>query len=269
METVADHEIEPEIAAPPPRTAGLHPSVNLLMLAACLLFALFLYGGGRALWEAVKLGWVAVAGRTVTAHVQDVRTEPASVKGQPPRQTALQYAFTSPTDGSVQSRWMRLGGGDEASAGPMRSPSGATPVPVVHVGDALPVRCAAWPGGGLSYPWTKEAPGRIVFLTLSGGAIIVISVLLWRKLGYWRRQRLRLLRHGIATAGTILHKEARAEDAPRYFIRYGYASGDGPHEREEQVSQEQWKTLEVGQPVTVLYDPDHAEEAGLYTLVRR
>jgi len=140
---------------------------------------------------------------------------------------------------------------------------------VIKIGDALPVRCAAWLGRPLSSPWTPEASGRIAFLMLSGGLIIGISVFLLRRLLGWRRHRLHLLRAGIATVGTIIDKEARAEDTPRYFVRYGYAAGSVPIEREEQLSMEQWKEFEIGQPVTVLYDPEKTEDAGLYALLGR
>ena len=74
----------------------------------------------------------------------------------------------------------------------------------------------------------------------------------------------------MATVGTITHKRTEADDIVRYYLRYGYApsAGEG-REREEQVSVEQWKEFEVGQPVTVLYDPDLPEQAGLYALIGR
>lgn len=268
METVAEHPIEREVAAPPPRTARLPLGLNLLILAAGLMFALFIGGGGYALLESAKLGWVSVAGRTVPAHVEEIRTAPPGVKGQPARQTALRYVFTSPFDGSSQSRWLRLDRSDDLQTGmPPAGRSVQPATPIVKIGDALPVRGASWLGRPLFYPWTLAASGRIAFLTLSGGLIIGISVFLLRRLLQWRRHRLHLLRAGIATVGTVIDKEARAEDTPRYYVRYGYAAGDAPREREEQVSMEQWREFEIGQPVTVLYDPEHTEDAGLYALL--
>ncbi len=271
METVSEHPIEREVAAPPPRAARLPLGVNFLILAAGLMFALFIGGGGYALLEAAKLGWVSAAGRTVTARVAEIRTEASEVKGQPARQTALRYVFTSPFDRSTQSRWLRLDRADNSQTGmPMSQGRGKpAPPPFVHVGDPIPVRGAAWLGRPLFYPWTAEAAGRIVFLMLSGALIVGISLFLLRRLLTWRRHRLHLLRAGIATVGTIVDKEARSEDTPRYFVRYGYEAASAPQEREEQVSMEQWKEFEIGQPVTVLYDPDRTEDAGLYTLVRR
>lgn len=277
METVIEHVIEPKVAGPPPRRIRLPLSTNLLLLAAVLLFALFIYGGSRAFLEAWKIAWLAMTGRTVAARVQNVLTEPSPLKNQPARQAGLRYTYTLPfgPDRTPQTGIARL---EAPEAGdPQRQPenlpgarqdSAAPPaVPTFHVGDTLPLRCAVWLGQPLVYPWQSPPTGKVIFLMLCGGLVIGISALLLRRILHWRQHRLRLLQQGIATTGTIVHKDARAEDAPRYFIRYGYAAGTELHEREEQVSIEQWKSLEVGQPVTVLYDPERREDASLYVLV--
>ena len=91
-----------------------------------------------------------------------------------------------------------------------------------------------------------------------------------RTLARWRRLRVRLLQHGTAATGTIIHKQVEVGDVPRYFLRYGYATVSAAEklEHEEQVSPEQWKRFEIGQPVTVLYDPDQPVRAGLYALMK-
>ncbi len=273
METVIEHPLEREIAAPPPRSVRLPFGLNFLLLAAGLMFALFIGGGGYALLEATKLSWVSAMGRSVTAHIAQISTEPSAVKGQPPLQTALRYVFTSPFDQSLQSHWIRLDRPDDSQSGLMpmaqgRSRPAAGPPPA-QIGDPIPVRGAGWLGRTVFYPWAPQASGRIAFLLLTGVLIIGISLFLLRRLLDWRAHRLRLLRLGIATVGTIIDKEARAEDTPRYYVRYGYAAGDEPREREEQMSMEQWKEFAIGQPVTVLYDPEKAEDAGLYALLGR
>lgn len=272
METVTEHPIERELAAPPPRAARLSLGLNLLLLAAGLMFALFIGGGGYALLEATKLSWVSATGRTVTAHIAEITTEPASAKGQPALQTALRYEFTSPFDQSPQSHWIRLDRPDDSQTGLMPMAQGrskpAAPPPA-QIGDPIPVRGAVWLGQILYYPWAPQATGRIVFLLLTGVLIIGISLFLLRRLLDWRAHRLHLLRMGIATVGTVIDKEARAEDTPRYYVRFGYAAGDEPREREEQMSMEQWKEFTIGQSVTVLYDPADNENAGLYALLGR
>ena len=103
---------------------------------------------------------------------------------------------------------------------------------------------------------------------LSGGLVLAVSLLLLRRLLRWTGSRLHLLRCGAATIGTITHKRSESEDMVRYFLRYGY--GGGPEGgREEQVSADQWREFQVGQPVTVLYDPDNPAQAGLYALISR
>ena len=54
----------------------------------------------------------------------------------------------------------------------------------------------------------------------------------------------------------------------RYYLRYGYAAGSAlGQDREEQVSADHWREFQVGQPVTVLYDPNNPGHAGLYALI--
>ncbi len=274
METLLEHVIEPDVAAAPPRRTSLPGGTNLLLLAAILLFALFIYGGLRALEEAAKLAWMGVAGRTVSAQVSQVQTDSNPPKGQAPRQTGIQYAYVFPF-GDVRARSTGVArletGPADGSGDPVAGPApikARLAAPTFHVGDQFPLRCAVWLGRPLVFPWQAPPTGKMVFLFLCSGLVISISVLLMRRLLRWRTHRLRLLQHGVATVGTILHKQARAEDAVRYFVRYGYAAGAMPREHEEQVSQDQWGRLEVGQPVTVLYDPDATGNAGLYALIR-
>ncbi len=133
----------------------------------------------------------------------------------------------------------------------------------------MPIRYAPWFGGVASQPWQPDPRGRVLTLILSGSLVMLVSLLLLRRLLRWMGERLHLLRLGTATVGTITHKRTEAEDMVRYFLRYGYASGEAEgQEHEEQVSMDQWKLFQVGQPVTVLYDPDQPERVGLYALIR-
>jgi hypothetical protein len=278
MEIVIDHQIEPVVAAPPPRAAQLPASTNILLLAATLLFGLFIYGGSRALVEAWKLAWLGVMGHPIAAQVTQVLTATSQVKGAPDQQIGLRYSYTLPfgPDRTLQTGVAHLMTPDVNDTTRPQEPlprSGQKTVlpniPVFHIGDRLPLRGAEWLGRPLVYPWQAAPTGKVVFLLLCGGLVIGISVLLLRRIVRWRGHRLRLLRYGVATTGTIVHKEARAEDAPRYYLRYGYAVETEPREHEEQVSIEQWKRLDIGQPVTVLYDPECPDDAGLYLLIGR
>jgi hypothetical protein len=276
METVIDHQIEPAVAAAPPRTAHLSPSTNLLLLAAMLLFGLFIYGGSRALFEAWKLAWLGMTGQTIMARVTQVVTIPANVKAAPDQQIGLRYSYTLPfgSDRNLKSGYAHLMTPDVGDTTRPQEPlprgsrtTNLSNAPVFHVDDRLPLRGTEWLGRPLVYPWQAAPTGKIVFLLLCGGLVIGISVLLLRQLARWRGHRLGLLRYGIATTGTVVHKEARAEDSPRYYLRYGYAVGTEPHEHEEQVSVEQWKRIDIGEPVTVLYHPERPGDAGLYLLI--
>lgn len=280
METLIEHALEPEVAQPPPRRAHLSFGSNLLLCASALLFAVFLSGGAWALMESARLGWLAAAGRTLPARVVSIGTVPSEFKGVAVQQISLRYQYRLP-DGShppIQTGTVRLAAPHPLDSTPL---SGIGPLPTgqpvpqtFQIGDILPLRYAAWRGKPIIMLWPPHASAKIGFLLACGSMVAVVSVLLMRRLLFWRWHRLHLLRLGEATVGTIIHKHAQAEDAPRYYVRYGYASA-GEHtgpvmcENEEQVTAEQWRRLEVGQPVTVLYDPARPGTAGLYSLLRR
>ncbi len=279
METLSEHRVEPEIAMPAPRRTRLPLRLTLLLVVAILLLGVFVLGSGRALWEAARLSWLAAAGHTATGHIIRVETEPSEVKGQPPRPVAIRYEANLPgPQGSVHREgWIGLGAPPTSATG-VGPPTGLTmgrpaakplpPPPAPRLGQTLPIRYVSWFGGIASQPWIPDPRGRVLTLILSGSLVMLVSLLLLRRLLRWMKERLHLLRLGTATVGTITHKRTEAEDMVRYYLRYGYSSSlaEG-REHEEQVSMDQWKLFHVGQPVTVLYDPDQPERVGLYALI--
>jgi hypothetical protein len=277
METLTEHPIEPAVSGPPPRRLSLPPGLTALMTIALLLFVVFFGGGARALWEAGKLGWVAVSGRSVPARITAIDTLPGATSGQPVVQTGLHYAYSTASHPSVGAGTgvLRLSepappeNTPLAAVGPL--PASASAAPAFHVGDTLMLRRAQWFGQTVLLPWPSNPGGKIAFLAFCGGLIVAVSITLIRRLLGWTVRRVRLLGHGIATVGTITHKHSQAEDAAHYFVSYGYGDAQTPpvpYEHEEQVTADQWKRLEVGQPVTVLYDPAQPSVASLYTLLR-
>ncbi len=273
MEALIEHTLEPEVAGPAPRRTRLPLQLTALLVVAVLLLGVFVVGSGRALWEAARLSWLAAAGRTVTGHIVRVETEPSDIKGQPPHPVAVRYAsdLAGPWGTVHREGWIGLGTPAVPNNGPAPGrPIAAPPAPVVglRVGQPLPIRYVAWFGTVTSQPWLPDPRGRVVTLILSGSLVMLVSLLLLRRLLRWTEDRLHLLRLGTATVGTITHKRTEAEDMVRYFLRYGYSSGKAEgREHEEQVSMDQWKLFHVGQPVTVLYDPEEPERVGLYALI--
>lgn len=268
METLSEHMIEPALTAPPPRKRLLPPRLALLMTLALLMIGLFGLGGVRAVWEAGKLGWLAGAGRTVPGTVTRIETQPGPDKSAPPVPLGLWYTVTlSGSHGPFQRMgWISLAGEPVLPGGPARAlPS---PVPAVQLGQTLPVRSAPWFGSVLSQPWSAAPGNRIATLLFIGVLVLLVTARLGRRLLHWLRGYLHLLQHGLATVGTITDKRTEAEDAVRYFLTYGYSAGGAGQQREEQVGAEQWKLFQVGQPVTVLFDPAQPAHAGLYVLMR-
>ena len=258
METLLEHKIETEVAGKAPRRAHLAVRLTLLLAVAYLLLGLFIIGSGRALWEAGKLGWISITGRTISGRIAEVREESSLEKTGPKHQTAFRYTVMVPESNagsSVRSGWIGLGRKETR---------------VYSAGEPVPYRIASWFGGVAGSPWSPVPTGRLVSLLLCGGLVLLVSALLLRRISHWVREHLHLLRSGQAAVGTIIHKRTEAEDMLRYFLSYGYApTREQGLEREEQVSAEQWREFEVGQPVTVLYDPERPERASLYALLRR
>ena len=235
---------------------------------AGLLLGMFALGSGRALWEAAKLSGLDLFGQTVAGRIVAVKTAPR-VKGQALRQASFRYEAAIPTPHGTQTLrgWVVLGAPD-LPAGIDNTPAALPPAPQFRLGQSFPLRCASFFGVTVRQPWGPHPGSRILALWLAGGLVLSVSLLLLRRLGRWAGSRLHLLRFGTATVGTITHTRTETEDMARYFLRFGYAGGAAQvHDREEQVSADQWRAFQIGQPVTVLFDPEHPEQAGLYALI--
>lgn len=266
MEAIIEHTLEPELTKPAPRRLHLPVRALLLLGVAGLLLGLFVLGSGRALWEAVKLSWLAGTGHSISGQVAEIRTAPAGPKDQTLGQTALRYTVSVPgPHGPVfKSGWIALSE-PPALPNPENRPAPA-PLLVFHLGEPVPLRAAVFGSAVLCQPWGPGAGSRILTLFLTGGLVLAVSLYLLRRLLRWTGSRLYLLRFGTASIGTITHKRSEAEDMVRYFLRYGYPGGPSSG-REEQVSAEQWREFHVGQPVTVLHDPKNPTRASLYALI--
>lgn len=266
MEAVIEHALEPELIGTIPRRLHLPPSAFGLLIVAALLLGLFVFGSGRALWEGIKLSWLARSGQTLSGTITEIRTE-AMPKGQASRQSAVRYAVDLPRPQGLLHRtgWIVLSD-PPALPGAQMIPVKPQAAPIFHLGQTIPLRQAELLGVTVCQPWGSNPGSRILTLFLAGGLVMTVSLLLLRRLLQWSSHRLHLLRRGAATVGTITHKRSESEDTVRYFLRYGYA-GSPAQGHEEQVSAEQWHRFHVGQPVTVLYDPASPGRAGLYALI--
>ncbi len=266
MEALIEHTLEPALAGPTPRRLHLPLRARLLLIVAGLLLGLFAAGSARALWEGVKLSWLAEAGRSLSGKIVEIRTEPSAPKGRQPRQTAIRYsaALPRPHGSQLETGWIVLSEPPASLSGENRP--APPPAVLFQIGQPFPLRFASFGSAVLCQPWGPNPGSRIWTLFLSGGLVLAVSLLLLRRLLRWTGSRLYLLRFGSATVGTITHKRSESEDRVRYFLRYGYPGGPDSG-REEQVSADQWREFQVGQPVTVLFDPAAPEKAGLYALI--
>lgn len=280
MEKVLEHQIERELLAGPPRPVRATVSTGLLLATAGLLFVIFVYGGGKALLESAKVAWLSATGHKANATITTLIYSDGRRGGsglEPASHIAgVVYAFRDEIGA------LRIGSAATMvpqtppapseyanSLGDRPSPPVADPPrPPVAPGQLLPVRYTKWGEQMMSGPAGSPPTGSVLFLAFAGFLVLGVSALLFIRMlrGTW--QQVRLLRHGHATVGTIVHKTAQNEDSLRYCLRYGYADNAGKlHECEDICTMEQYRRFDIGQPVTVLYSSQDPTRAALYDLI--
>jgi hypothetical protein len=273
VEAVIAHQIESEVAGPPPRRNAHLPwgTQALLALAGALAVLLFL-GGARALEEAGRLAWVGLWGRPATARVVSFEMSPKSID-HPSQPLGFQYAYHDPFTGRLVQAHAILEQEPDPSGDPALGtgvPEKPAPLPRLFVGQQVALRVAGGPAHEIVDFWSPAPWGKGVFLALCGLVVMGVGVRLTWALVHWRHVRVHLLQSGQAVIGTVIHKRTDVQDAPHYYLRYGYITAGAGEicEHEERVSQEQWQRFEIGEPVTVLYDPGQPAKCGLYALMK-
>jgi hypothetical protein len=280
MEKVLEHEIERELAAGPPRPIRATPSTTLLLATAAALFVVFVYGGSKALIESAKVAWLATRGQKATATITTLIYSDGR-RGAPSAEPANQVVGMAYTFRDEHGA-LRFGLAAQLPSPPASPPGeylhddpipkiskpAANAAPLLVPGQTLPIRYANWGGKIISGPADSPPARSVLFLAFAGLLVLGVSALLFTRMlrGIWLH--VKLLRHGLATVGTIVLKSSQTEDSLRYSLRYGYADTAGKlHEREDVCTVEQFRLFDIGQPVTVLYSSQDPTRAALYALI--
>ena len=272
-EQVREHEIEAAMSVVPPRKTTLPLRTFSLLAVASVMLLLLMYGGSRAILEAAKLAWLGIRGTSVTATITHV-----GASGQVDSSgRLLKDAFIYRINGPAPRGISRTG---TVLLSTMGAPQESVPTaqlqhakvdarPTFHVGQALEFRAGTWMGRPMIHPWNPSPIGTAAFLGLSGIVVMLVSLYFLTRVVRWILRRVILLSYGQAVVGTIVHKYSSADESPKFYVRYGFASDEDPvgHEHEEQCNLGQWKQFEVGMPVTVLYDPRNVFRSGIYKLI--
>lgn len=236
------------------------------------MFMLLAYGGVRSVFEAVKLSALAVHGTQLTAHIVAVSNGAMPATGSV-GQTGFTYRFDKyPGEGIAQQSTVVETGQTilpDRSLSQEAGASGRLKTKAYAVGDVLVFRTMNWMGHPVIHPWRPAPIGTGIFLAAAGLLVLFVSTTFLWKVVQWAQRRTLLIRTAEARIGTITHKFTTNDESPRFYVRYGFASGSSSEgiEKEEQCSSAQWRQFEVGMPVTVLVDPKDPSKYGLYKII--
>jgi hypothetical protein len=260
------YKIEPEVAAPPPRDIALPARLRRRHAWAVAAMALLCLGAGLALWEAGKLAWLGSAGTLTYAYITEVRQRPAPLSDDPLVQTGVAYEFDEKAARFGLPHRISVELPREQETGLMGQPHAAPRR--YRVGERLTFRAARWLGRPVLRPWSRAAPGQILFLCGIGLAILLTCLYVFLRLRSANRLVENALRNHLAVMGTIVARRVSPEQPPAFYVEYRYTADDGDERhREARCSEAQWRELAVDRQVTVLYDPMNPDSAALHALL--
>lgn len=266
-------------ASPPPRPVNIGFRATALLACGAVLFSAIIFGGIVALLQAAKIGWLGVAGHNVRAHV--VWTDPnASTTVAKTGHYRMTYAFDDPAEILASNGSSRSNDGSAPTVTVTVAVPNAQPGPsserhtpaaslrLYKVGDPLIFRYVRLGGQALLMPWSQPPNEYVLVLLVMAGTLIGVGVIFLSRLAGWHKKRMRLLRDGMAVTGVIVQKRVDSLEA-KFYVKYSYRPNSDPvlREREDQCTSIQWRSLNEGDPVTVLYDPKRTESVGLYRLL--
>jgi len=267
---LTDHTIESELSAMPPRAVRLNGRAMLVCASALFLFAAFAACGTATLREASRLHTLAVTGKPAVATV----TQIDYAEDRAPTTDRSKWSdANAPSVSSVSYRFRADDGSVHVGRIPItlaRTEAGVSaPAPLSMLpGDKFTVRYAIVSDSFISRPWAGPVTKKIAFLVFAGlAAILIGAYLAWRALR-WVNHAYRLIRTGFISTATVLSKEARVEDSPRFYVAIGYTSHDGVmRQKTVQCTSSQYQKIQSGQTFTVIYPPLRPEEASLYAML--
>jgi len=275
-EPIQEYVVEPELSSDTPRRLRLGAWTVILTVCCLAGYVLVMVCAGLISARSGQLLWLAEDGDLVQATVTGCEYASGGVgvcngeTGQRVERIEYRYGESGRFQGSAPV--LALG------VIPVREPEPQFPYaasvdttpadrfqPQV-IPDTVIVRYAMWNGKMISYPERSVSADSAALSAatciLIAGVATYILVMFLR----WAGKTARILRFGLAVIGTVTSKEIHESDLPKYFVTYGFLDCEGaPHHCIERCTPDQWRRLEIGQPVTVLYPPAQPSRCELYS----
>jgi hypothetical protein len=264
-ELVVRYEVEPELCAPSPRRIRC-TAWPVVIVSTCLaLYAMVLSCAACVAVRSAELLFLERSGSTTTARItsSQVGSYPIPInsasddayladKGRLLRQIDLRFPVVSPASHHPElvNRVMNIAPEDSSDLPPSSS---------------IAVRYA-WLNGHLVFTPLQSMSLLSCWLSICFAALIgLVATLLFKRWLSWLVGVYRLLKLGYVSIGTVCDKEIVESDIPRYYVTCGYLDADGFGQRHrERCSPEQWRRLQIGEPVSLVCLPADPIQARIY-----
>jgi hypothetical protein len=261
-----DTTLERDLQPAPPRRVRASGHAVLLCVTAVLLLTAFGACGLAAIGEAARLQFLHWRGHTAVATIIKTEYAGGAIHSQPTdldsaSPTGYLYRFTTTDYRSVE-------GLLPAAGARLDMRGAAAKKPLLALGSTFRVRYAKIEDRVVSRPSFSTTPDKVVSLTIVGLASTAIGVgLFWQCMG-WLRRCYRLVKTGNVAIGTVLGKEAAAEDSPKFYIAFSYTTADDVVRFcRVPCSSAQYQSFREGQTLSVVYSAHRPGEATPYALL--
>ena len=235
-ERIEEHVIEPELLRPAPRKLRVTSWSSVAFFSWIAAFAVIVASILCICVQSVRMFWLSQEGRTAVATVtgctfMDGSSGPCTA--HPAQVDRIKYTFTA--DGVAHN--------GITSADTVRPPLGT-----------LLVRYGDLDGQDLIYaPASSLSPKSAGLAMLGAFTIGFICAFLTTRWFVWQTRLRRLVRFGSPVVGTVKEKTITDDDGARYYVMVGYLDSAGrPRQLKERCSPDQWRKLDIGQPITVI-----------------
>jgi hypothetical protein len=274
-EPIQEYAIEPELSSLTPRRLRATAWPIAVIAGSVAAYVLLVACAAIIAVQSIRIVCLAEYGRTTMANVTGCEyAGGGSGSCTPaPAQPIVRFDYQSDEYALVRGSApvSLLASNDSArsqspfpDSQPMESMPGSRQ-PEVSVPTKLIVRFGTWGGKMISCPAqsvSAESSGLSVAVALFIAGIATYLVVLFLR---WMKRTIKMLQFGEAVIGTVTSKEIKESDLPRYYVTYGFLDADGaPHQSVERCTPDQWRRLEIGQPITVIYPPAQPSRCELY-----
>ena len=274
-EPVQEYSVEPELSVRGPRRVRVTTWLAALVSGCASIYVLALLCASLIAARSAQLLWLAHSGSYGVAWVTDCRYADGSVGAcvLDSRRSVIRLDYrVEGHDALTGSTLLSALGSQAAVPSNTGLSDDAEVLPAtelrphsVSIPTEFAVKYGSWNGNLVCAPANAVSEPSSLLSIIVAILLGAVSTALFVRFGRWLKRLIDVLRYGDAVVGTLTHKEIKESDLPTYFITYGFLDADGaPRQRLERCTPEQWRRLEIGEPVTVLYPPGQPSRCELY-----